>query len=198
MFLFRHLNKTEHDLLYPNVAKQQGGAFCNHCGATKRSLKKVGKDSKFIIDRKNRKAGYWLQDTVSGKVTPNIKNLQLVCKGCNKRKEYERPRQKPPEDRPMTPEMMVNRSKEPYFRKWVHGIIEVEGKLEWDEAVESGAEFVGVSIPTTRRYLKKMVSKSGDYILGPGKNGGTYLYDKQKVQEQKKEIETTEVPADPE
>lgn len=172
---FRHLNKRERAILYPQIAEQQGGAFCNHCGATRRSLEVNSMDSKLIVDRIDNEQGYWIQNMDSGKKIPRFANLQLVCKGCNKRKEYQKPTVT---ERPMTPEMIVNNSKEPFFRKWVHGIIESEGKLEYEEAIDSGAEFVGISIETAKRYIRKMISKSGDYELGWGRNGGTFIYER--------------------
>lgn len=172
---FRHLNKREREILYPKIVEHQGGSFCNNCGATRRSLEANKRDSKLIVDRKNNQQGYWIQDQRTGAKIPRIKNLQLVCKGCNKRKEYEKPLIT---ERPMTPEMVVNNSKEPFFRKYIHGIIDIKGKIEWEDAVDGGAEFIGISVETAKRYLRKMVSSKGDYELGWGQNGGHFIYEK--------------------
>ena len=34
-------------------------------------------------------------------------------------------------------------------------------RVSWDELVNAGAELVGVSIATTKKYIVKMVSKTG-------------------------------------
>ncbi len=176
MYKFRHLNKRERETLYPQIAQMQDGAYCNNCGATRRSLEACNRDSKLVIDRKDNTKGYYLQDPVTGTITPNWSNLQLCCKGCNNTHNAKQPTV---EDRKMTPEMAVNRAKEPFFRKWVHGIVDSEGCIEYEDCVNSGAEFVGVATETTTNYLKKMLSKrAGDYEIGWGKNGGTYIYEK--------------------
>jgi len=174
---FRHLNRNEREYLYPIIAESQGGAFCNHCGATRRSLEANEKDSTLIVDRMDNHQGYWIQDRKTGDKKPRLDNLQLVCRGCNKSKEYDRPAIT---ERPMTPEMVVNMSKEPFFRKWVRGKIESSKghRLEYEEAVDSGAEFIGISVETAKRYIRKLISKSGGYELGWGQNGGTYIYEK--------------------
>ena len=51
-------------------------------------------------------------------------------------------------------------------------------KIEYDEAVNAGAEFVEISTETTKNYLKKMISSVGDYEIGWGQNGGTFIYEK--------------------
>ena len=170
------MNKKERETLYPQIAQLQGAAFCNVCGATRQSLEACRRDSKLVIDRKDNTKGYWLQNDKTGEVKPYWDNLQLACKGCNNTHNADQPKV---EDRKMTPEMAVNRAKEPFFRKWVHGIVDSEGCIEYQDCVDSGAEFVGVSTEATKNYLKKMLSKrAGDYEIGWGKNGGTYIYEK--------------------
>lgn len=175
LYKFRHLNKKEREYLYPQICQHQGSAFCNICGATRQSLEACKRDSKLVIDRIDNTKGYWIQDSSTGAVTPNWNNLQLACKGCNNTHNAKQPTV---EDRKMTPEMMVNRRAEPFFRKYIHGIIEEKGKIEYDDAVNSGAEFVGISTETTKNYLKKMLSSAGDYEIGWGKDGGTFIYEK--------------------
>jgi|TARA_B110001454_G_scaffold48987_1_gene48184 hypothetical protein len=175
MLKFGHLNKQQHDNVYPIVEDKQGGSFCNICGAEPKSLEANGRDPKLIIDRIDNEKGYYNQDKYTGKLTVRLDNLQLACRSCNNTKDRNKPKV---EDRKMTPEMVVNRRAEPFFRKWVHGRIEEDGKLEYDEAVNAGAEFIEISTETTKNYLKKMISSAGDYEIGWGQGGGTFIYEK--------------------
>ena len=160
-------------MLYPIVANQQGGAFCNCCGASRQSLEGAGRDNKLVIDRIDNEKGYWIQNSKTGEIRPRLDNLELACKGCNNTKDVDAPKV---EDRAMTPEMVVNRRSEPFFRKWIRGEVETHGKIEYDDAVNSGAEFIQVSTEATKNYLKKMLSKLGEYELGWGMGGGTFIY----------------------
>ena len=174
-YAFRHLNQRERGILYPIIENEQGGSFCNICGATPNSLEANNRDSKLVIDRIDNEMGYYIQNRDTGKMIPRLANLQLACKSCNNTKDRNNPKV---EDRKMTPEMVVNRRAEPFFRKWVRGRIEEDGKLEFDDAVNSGAEFIEISTETTKNYLKKMLSSVGDYEIGWGQNGGTFIYEK--------------------
>jgi hypothetical protein len=70
-----------------------------------------------------------------------------------------------------SPEMQVNREKEPLFRsKCIELSLRPEG-LRVDQAVHEVAEIVQISPVTARRYLKKMTSKAGPLMLGEGPRG---------------------------
>jgi len=56
----------------------------------------------------------------------------------------------------------VNRDKEPKFRKWVLEELERKGAVDGAKAnmeyvINTGAEIVGISTETVKRYLKKNV-----------------------------------------
>lgn len=58
-------------------------------------------------------------------------------------------------------EMKANSLFETDFREWIIGRVVAEGEVQKDDAVYSGAEVVGCSPLTTRRYLQKLTSSSG-------------------------------------
>jgi len=62
-------------------------------------------------------------------------------------------------------ELRLNREKEPWYRGWLMGRLLVEGSVSVDEALHAGAEKVGVSPLTARRYLKKLTSVEGPLIV---------------------------------
>jgi len=90
----------------------------------------------------------------------NLQNMQLVCRRCNYLKN-------PRSNRPVNlcvssnDSIAINRSKEPRFREYVYLRLNIKGTLEYDDVVNSAAEFLGVSPETTKRYLRKMCSKQG-------------------------------------
>jgi hypothetical protein len=70
-----------------------------------------------------------------------------------------------------SPEMQVNREKEPLFRRTCIELVLRPRGLTVDEAVNEGAERVGISPVTARRYLKKMTSEAGPLVVGEGPRG---------------------------
>jgi hypothetical protein len=58
-------------------------------------------------------------------------------------------------------EMKKNIECEPKFRTWVEGMIRRHGRMKAVVLAEGGAEEVGCSQQTTRRYLDKMCSIAG-------------------------------------
>ena len=58
-------------------------------------------------------------------------------------------------------ELEVSRKKEPLFRRFVAHEINDRGVVPERELINSGAEHVGVSPVTTKRYLDKMCSLFG-------------------------------------
>jgi len=67
-----------------------------------------------------------------------------------------------------SPEMQANDFFELDFRAWVIEQIRKHGSYPKSEAIHSGAEVVGCSSLTSRRYLEKMLSAEG--VLQEDKN----------------------------
>ena len=62
---------------------------------------------------------------------------------------------------PNNESIKINKSKEPKFREFVYGQIDENGSIDYDDAIFSGAEIIGVSPETAKRYIRKMYSKGG-------------------------------------
>jgi len=63
-------------------------------------------------------------------------------------------------------EIEINHSAEPKYRQWIKERTTRWSKpLYYEEAIYGGAESVGISPTTTRRYLAKMTSPQGDFLL---------------------------------
>ncbi|MGB9022616.1 MAG: HNH endonuclease signature motif containing protein [Candidatus Bathyarchaeia archaeon] len=70
-----------------------------------------------------------------------------------------------------SPEMRVNREKEPMFRvKCINLVLRPEG-LTVDQALHEVPEIVQISPVTAGRYLKKMTSEAGPLVVGEGPRG---------------------------
>ena len=65
-----------------------------------------------------------------------------------------------------SPQIDINQDAEPRYRTWVKDRATRTSKpLYLQEAVYGGAEAIGISPITTRRYLSKMTSPQGDFLL---------------------------------
>ena len=140
-------------MLYTVVVAKQGGEFCIMCGRTCIQLVGDGLKGSLCIDHIDNRNN-----------NNHISNLQFLCHSCNTKKNH--PSIEDPQQRVMTPEMALGRAYEKRFRKWVSGLIqspENHGVLQYDFVVNSGAEKIGCSPETIKRYLKKLTSKAGAY-----------------------------------
>ena len=61
-------------------------------------------------------------------------------------------------------EIMINKAKEPKFIIYTKETIDEHGKWEEKDLINSGAQVVGVSQITAKRYLDKLCSSAGIYI----------------------------------
>jgi hypothetical protein len=147
-----NMNKRQRDLVYPHVLARQGGEFCVGCGRDPSSLKRDGHKPEFCIDCVDNSGDH-----------SRIENLQLLCHSCNTKKNH--PDTDIPFHRTPTPEMVLGKRYESDFRRWIAGQFMENSNigLEYDFAVSSGAEKVGCSPETIKRYLKKMTSSEGMY-----------------------------------
>lgn len=150
--IMTNLNKTQRMKLYPYLVAKQGGEFCIGCGRDLMALLKDGHKAELCIDNIDNSGFHY-----------DINNLQLLCHSCNTKKNH--PLTDIPFHRSPTPEMIVGKRYESDFRRWVAGqFMENENiGLEYDHLINSGAEKVGCSTETIKRYLKKMTSLEGLY-----------------------------------
>jgi hypothetical protein len=140
------MNKRTRDKLYPIIAKRDG-EYCRCCG-------KLPKEAELIIDHRD-------NDNSNNTLT----NLQLLCRSCNylknPRKEQLDVCVKSDEESSLT----INRKKEPMFHEYVRERIREEVAPILTELINSGAQKIGVSPVTIKRYLDKMLSNEGDLML---------------------------------
>ena len=146
-----NMNSKQREMLIPHIEAKQGGKFCVECGKTKEQLMNDGKSGQLCIDHKDINNNH-----------NELENLQFLCHSCNTKKNH--PSIEEPQQRVMTPEMVMGRSFEKRFRRWVNGLLlipENNGVLEYNFLVNSGAEHIECSPETIKRYLKKMTSEKG-------------------------------------
>ena len=77
-------------------------------------------------------------------------------------------------------EMQANSLFETKFREWIIGKVVAEGEFLKDDAAYSGAEVVGCSTLTTKRYLQKLTSCSGVFYEAKNAFGQVVLRLKKK------------------
>ena len=126
------------------------GAHCRWCQALE-SERKLEVDH---IDNKNS--------------NNNPSNWQYLCYSCNYIKNPRLEEREPldvcesvsgPFDNPS--EIKINRAKEPLFRKYAEEEVKANGQVLEQELINSGAEKLGLSPITTKRYVVKMCSVLG-------------------------------------
>lgn len=99
-----------------------------------------------------------------------LSKLRLACKPCNVSLQNVtapsvKVRERTSEVGDASTEIGLSQEYEPRYRKWLFDRAMVNRPLYTDEAINSGAEFVGCNPQTTRRYLAKACSESGMYEL---------------------------------
>lgn len=145
------MNKKKRDEIYP-ILVEKFGEMCVNCKTEPWILVEQGKSPVLCIDHIN-----------NNNSDNRIENYQLLCKSCNTKKNH--PSLGEPFERKATPEMIKGRKDEADFRRWVAGhYMENENiGLSFDYLVNSGAETVGNSPESCKRYLGKMTSDAGIY-----------------------------------
>lgn len=149
-----NMSKRQHDKLLPDIIKKQTtregdtGYYCNYCGAMPITLVKNHRNSTLVIDHINNKNS-----------DNRLENLQLVCRGCNRRKNPSRP----PVDQSllMTHSENVNRKAEPLCRAKIINLMIDNGELDFDDTKNSLAEKYSISPITASRYISKLTSSEG-------------------------------------
>ena len=136
---------------YENI-KKRDGAYCRGCQAleTEREL---------IIHHKD-----------NNNSNNSYSNLILLCRKCNYMVHPRLSERKPLDvcggvcdslDRET--EITINREKEPKFREYVEFRVREEKEVTQQDLINGGAELLGCSQKTTRRYLDKLTSSEGKY-----------------------------------
>ena len=120
---------------------RRDGEYCKGCH-------KLATECQLVVDHK---------DNNSKNNTES--NLQLLCRSCNYLKN--------PRNRPLDlcvsdkNSISINQEKESQFRKFVYESLDESQVIDYDELVNSGAEYFDISPETSKRYLKKMCSELG-------------------------------------
>ena len=155
------LNKKQRDKYY-KIQADLYGEYCRNCKVT-------GTKKTLVLHHINNNS----KDN-------RIENHQLLCRRCN---YILNPRQKPfdpvcvsvCEERAAPPEMKENRRMEPLFRQWLLKKCMEMGSIRKDEAITAGAEHIGASTETTRRYVAKITSSEGNYFMTKNVHGYEFI-----------------------
>ena len=154
-----HMNKKEHDHFYP-ILKQRDGEFCQACQRTKDEV------------------GELIIHEIEYQRPLQSKNMKLLCRSCNMKFPREIVEML---SREATPEHRVKLLKEFEFRKWAMNQIQNNNNhYEYEELIDSGAYVFDLSVATTKRYLKPLMSKEGPFTKPMACNGELHVFIKGK------------------
>ena len=140
---------------------KRDGSYCQMCNISKRKRK-------LVIDHMDNNNNHTYPD-----------NLQLLCYSCNYKKNPRLSEREPFDNvcesvsnnhnnnhhlSTIPTEIMINKAKEPKFIIYTKETIDEHGKWEEKDLINSGAQVVGVSQVTAKRYLNKLCSTAGIYM----------------------------------
>ena len=124
---------------------ERDGEHCKCCGV-------LSSERQLVIDHKDNNNG-----------NNDLSNFQFLCRPCNYLKNPRRPLDlcvSECESGDLT-EIQISQRKEPAFKKFVfHELNEYNEVSEYD-LINDGAEDIGISPVTARRYLDKICSNRG-------------------------------------
>ena len=139
------MNGETRKKLYVWIAKRDGD-YCHCCG-------RLPIEKQLIIDHRD-----------NDNSNNNLDNLQILCRTCNYVKNPRRPLEEVSESiNKEETELQKSNRTEPQFKRFAiqelnqskrHNVLE-------QELINAGAEYVGISPVTTKRYLNKLCSSRG-------------------------------------
>ena len=157
------MNSRDRPKWYKYLA-QLDGEKCYICGVR-------GTKETLVVD-------HWNNDNSDNRP----ENLHLLCRSCNTSKNVKNKAVDNmcvsvcEDERPLPPEMAHNLRTEPRFRRWLLvKVLELE-KISYEEALNAGAEYAGASTETVRRYLRKVTSSEGIYVILNDPDGYPYIH----------------------
>ena len=138
---------------------QKDGDKCKSCGDSEKEL---------VIDHID-----------TNRQNDNPANLRLLCRSCNRKNLFashssvsERERENMSVEaaaEQMSPELKIALDKEPQYVAWLYENVDRPSGLTFWDALYEGADRVGISPVTARRYLMKKLATT--FKLGPGPRG---------------------------
>jgi len=137
------MNGPTRKKLYQEMVEDEG-EYCKTCGI-------LGEEIQLVIDHKD-----------NNNSNNSRENRQFLCRPCNYKKNPRPVDECVSDCEESTPsEIQVNTSKEPKFRQFVYHEINERVTVPEHDLINSGAEHVGISPVTGKRYLNKMCSSIG-------------------------------------
>jgi len=129
----------------------KSGNVCQNCGA-------LGELRQLVIDHIG-----------NNNSNNNPENLQLLCRTCNYTKDSRKSVDMCVRTSPSISQnssLKINKEKEPKFRKWIMEELKSSGAVDGTKMsaryiINNGAEKIGMSQVTAKRYLEKMCSHAG-------------------------------------
>jgi hypothetical protein len=141
------MNGNVRKKMYVIISKRDG-EHCNFC-------RKLSSEGQLVIDHKD-----------NDNSNNSIENYQLLCRGCNYRKNPRRPVDIcVSENVSEINEIQINRTKEPQFKKMLAQLINEYSIYPINDLKNSIAEKLDLSPVTVKRYLDKVCSSQGIYEI---------------------------------
>ena len=161
-----NMNKRVRDKVYPILVSRLG-ENCVHCGIGMFELKELGKQMILVIDH--------IDNNNSNNA---MNNLQLLCRGCNTKKNWSR-NQPEPNTRNVPLELSRSIANKTKARKYIAGRMDSENyALLYDDLLDDLSEYLSNSQQANKNYIRQFCSKKHGLYTLEDRNGEIYLVPK--------------------
>ena len=147
-----NMNNRQRKIAYARLKKF--GAYCRGCQA-------LESEKELIIDHKD-----------NNNSNNHSSNWQFLCRSCNYIKNPRLAEREPLDvcggecdSLDKETEITINREKQPMFEEYLIQRVARNGPMKRRELVNAASERVGISQKTATRYLDKMCSYEGEFII---------------------------------
>ena len=147
-----NMNNRQRKIAYARLKKF--GAYCRGCQA-------LESEKELVIDHKDNNNSH-----------NHTSNLQFLCRSCNYIKNPRLAEREPLDvcggecdSLDKETEITINREKQPMFEEYLIQQVARNGPMKRRELVNAASERVGISQKTATRYLDKMCSYEGEFII---------------------------------
>lgn len=162
-----NMNKRIRDIVYPMLIEKQGEQ-CVECGVQIWMLEEMGKQAILFIDHIDNNNG-----------NNSIRNLQLLCRSCNTKKNWTRENNIEPTTRNAPLELQLSKKNKKKAKKYIYGRMDAENyALNYEDLIDDLTEFLGNSQQANKNYIKSFCSKKHGLFTLEDRNGEIYLVPK--------------------
>jgi len=161
-----NMSKRIREKVYPLLVSRMG-ENCINCGSGLFELKELGKQEILLIDHID-----------NNNSNNTLKNLQLLCRACNTKKNWNRETPEP-NTRNIPLELRLAIQNKKSVSKYIYGRLNAENfALDYIELLDDLSAFIGNSQQANKNYIKTLCSRRHGMLTLEDRNGVIFLVPK--------------------